>query len=260
MRRGQAVSPEALPHLDAERSWVGREAQQGDGGAESGGVDDTVSGANLIVQDRSRGDSAEENDVLGISSHLVWPTLIRRVQRSRRERTHCKPSIGVCPGVEQPAGVVKAVVQEKPGISELGKCAVDRADRGSRDRGQGANWAGRQIGVGQERERHPVAGAVECQGARSPFRLGLQACHLGVRVSADGLVGLGEQHGAPVQREVSVALIVQEAGACVGEAVDCGVVEAAAHQQGQPSRVFVGRLRVAADGEDLNPMQRRPMA
>lgn len=37
-------------------------------------------------------------------------------------------------------------------------------------------------------------------------------------------------------------------------------VRAGAQQQRQPSELLVGRSRVAADGEDLNPMQARPMA
>ena len=88
------------------------------------------------------------------------------------------------------------------------------------------------------------------------------ACRLqlGLHPRAVGLVGRGKQHCAPVQRDMSVAPLVQEAGARVSQAVKGGVVEAAAHQHGQPSGLFVGSPRVAADGVDLNPIKRRPMA
>lgn len=95
--RGQAVSPEALPHFDAERCGVGREAQHGHDGAERGGLDHAVRGANLIVQDRSRRDSREEDGALGFSAYLACPTIVGGVQRPGCERTDGQPPIGLRP-------------------------------------------------------------------------------------------------------------------------------------------------------------------
>lgn len=127
LRRRQEVPPEALPHLDAERSGVGREAQQSHSGAESGRVGDAIGGPDLVVQDRFRCGPAQQDAALGVCPQDVCPLRIRRLQDPRRQGSDAQPSVGLGPGVQQAAAVVKPSVQQEPSLGELSKGVVYRA-------------------------------------------------------------------------------------------------------------------------------------
>ncbi len=66
--------------------------------------------------------------------------------------------------------MVQLSVQEEPGLGELGEGVVYGAHGSPRGRRQCAYRTSRQFRVGQQREGHPVAGTVQCQGSCGPSR------------------------------------------------------------------------------------------